>query len=262
MLGLVNCLWCCSDDKEPPFGLERQRGIPCDLANWCFPHSITWLQDFPWDTGRAGLKLGFPTASPSLLALQGHVYGSCAKMSSLTVLHSSLEQNPLIRNQVFIYLLRFIAWFISERCRRKFSEARAPTNVKGTSAAGNICWTGPLRWALRSALLFVPQAASQKLAAEHTAGSTLSQSKHTEGYSSPKPPFGPCGKLKPFILLCSCFTIQKELFYGFYSMLTERQLNFLSQFLVYWMHHQSVKAIDYFNTVSPNPSSKENTAGF
>lgn len=33
ILGLVNCLWFCLDDKGSPFGLEWQRGIPCDLAN-------------------------------------------------------------------------------------------------------------------------------------------------------------------------------------------------------------------------------------
>lgn len=112
-----------------------------------------------------------------------------------------------------------------------FSEARAPPNVKGTSAAGKNCWPGPFHWALRNALLFVPEATSQKLAAQHTAGSPLPQSRHTEGYSSPKPLFRPCGELKPFILLCSCFVIQKELYYGFYAMLTESQSNSLSQFL-------------------------------
>jgi len=63
------------------------------------------------------------------------------------------------------------------------------------------------------------------------------------------------------MLLHSCFTIRKELYYGFYSMRTESQLDSLSLFLRV-VNHWPVKATAYFNTISPNPSSKENTAGF
>lgn len=130
-----------------------------------------------------------------------------------------------------------------------FSEARAPANVQGTSAAGQAPSTE------RSEMLSLSTGNQPNTSCSTTAGLTLLQSRHTEGYSSPKPLLRPRGELKPFILLCSCFARQEELYYGFHSVLTERQLNSLRQFLGW-----PVKAIDYFDTVSPNPSNKKDTA--
>lgn len=211
------------------------------LAIWQiddFLHRVIWLWDFPWGAGRAGLKLGFifPLTAHPFQRCKDYIMDPvpkclCRKHSwSCTVSFCGAKSSDM-ESDIYLSFTFFSLVCFREVQKCCFSEARAPKNVKGTSAAGKNCWPGPLHWALRNALLFVPQATSQKLAAQHTAGLTLPQSRHTEGYSSPKPLFRPRGKLKPFILLCSCFAIQKELYYGFYSMLTESQLNSLSQFL-------------------------------